>query len=42
MLIVCFNGALVKNEMTLKLINLYPWLNSSMGMACIELALLSE
>ena len=42
MLIVLFNGAVVKNEMTLKLTNLYPWLNSSVGMACIDLASLTE
>ena len=37
-LTVLFNGTLVNNEVTSKLMNLYPSLNSSGGMALIYLA----
>ena len=41
-LTVIFNGTLVNNEVTSKLINLYPSLNSSGGTAFIRLAASKE
>ena len=41
-LTVLFNGILVNNEVTSKLVNLYPSLNSSGGMAFIHLAASKE